>query len=331
MSIFLAYLRKRMAFFIWFFIGAVLFSGIFFLYQLPGEPLLYAVLLYGAMALAAMAIDFLRFCVRHQRLLKARKAITVVDTDLPETADLIEQDYQTLIHEVLDSKQKLARSAARERQEMIEYYTVWVHQIKTPIAAMQLLLQKEDNAQSRALASQLFSIEQYVAMVLAYLRLGSESSDYVLKRYALDKVVRKAVRKFAPLFIEKHLTLDLHPLKSRVLTDEKWLCFVLEQLLSNAVKYTPSGGTVTIEEETEDVLVIRDTGIGIAPEDLPRVCEKGYTGINGRTDQRASGIGLYLCRQTLGCLGHQMSVESAPGQGTRVRLNLHAREGRMND
>ena len=165
------------------------------------------------------------------------------------------------------------------------------------------------------------SVEQYVEMVLGYLRHESPSSDYVVRNYALDDIVRQAVRKFASQFIRRKLRLEYAPLNVSVITDEKWLLFVIEQVLSNALKYTRSG-SVSITLEAPKTLCIRDTGIGIAPEDLPCVFEKGFTGCNGRTDKRATGIGLYLCRRILEKLGHSITIASTPGAGTTVRIGL---------
>ena len=204
---------------------------------------------------------------------------------------------------------------------MTAYYTLWAHQIKTPIAAMRLTLQNEDTPTSRRLTAELGRIERYVEMVLAYLRLDADSTDYVLRESDLDPIVRGAVKKFSGEFIARRLALDLQPTGLRVLTDEKWLSFVLEQLISNALKYTPEG-RVSIFMEAPATLCIADTGIGIAPEDLPRIFEQGFTGCNGRGDKRASGLGLYLCRRVCRNLGHTIAVESEPGKGTTVRLDL---------
>ena len=106
-----------------------------------------------------------------------------------------------------------------------------------------------------------------------------------------------------------------------MITDDKWFCFVIEQLLSNALKYTRAG-TISIFFSQPKVLCLKDTGIGIAPQDLPRIFEKGYTGSNGRTDKRATGIGLYLCRRILAKLGHSITIVSTPGVGTTVRIGL---------
>ena len=136
--------------------------------------------------------------------------------------------------------------------------------------------------------------------------------------------MRSAVKKFSTQFIRRRINLVYEPLGKKVVTDEKWLSFVVEQVLSNALKYTPSG-TVGIYMEEPTTLCISDTGIGIAPEDLPRIFEKGYTGYNGRTDKKASGLGLYLCRRICNNLGHTISASSAAGEGTVIRICLAQR------
>jgi signal transduction histidine kinase len=161
-------------------------------------------------------------------------------------------------------------------------------------------------------------------MVLCYLRLGADSTDYVIRTCDLEGIVRECAHRYASQFIRKKLRFHCDCAGFRVLTDEKWLAFAVDQLLSNAIKYT-SSGEIYVSVETPATLAIRDTGIGIAPEDLPRVFEKGYTGLNGRSDKRATGIGLYLVKRVLDQLGHSISIESAPGEGTCVRVNLHTR------
>ena len=189
------------------------------------------------------------------------------------------------------------------------------------IAAARLLLQEDPGAVGTEVEVELLKIEQYVDMVLGYLRLDSESTDYVLRDTDLDGLLRQAVRKFARMFILKKITLDFRETGRTVLTDGKWLSFVVEQVLSNALKYTPAGGRIRIYGDGE-TLVIADSGIGIRPEDLPRVFEKGFTGYNGREDKKSTGIGLYLCRRVMDRLNHGISIVSRPGQGTLVRLDL---------
>lgn len=270
-------------------------------------------------------IDFFRYYNRHRELIKMQKVIKISVDALSMPRDQIEEDYQTLLQLVHEDKVKAVNDLENRKKDLMEYYTMWVHQIKTPIAAMQLLLQSEDTPKNREAAEELFRIEQYVKMALQYTRLDSETTDFLIQRYNLDDIVREAVRCYARLFIRKKISLNYQPLQVQVLTDEKWLEFVIEQVLSNAVKYTPKG-SVSIYMEGSSTLVIEDTGIGIRKEDLPRVCEKGYTGYNGHTDKRSTGIGLYLSKRILEKLSHTIEIESEMGVGTRVKIGLITKE-----
>ncbi len=299
--------------------GAI-FALVFALYDLPVQAVGYAALLCAALLAGYGVLGSLHYRAKHQKLQQAQNSIGITLDVLPPADSQLEQDYQQLLS-VLSAEKASAVLAADEAQtELVDYFTLWAHQIKTPIAAMSLLLQGERPPEPAEISEQLFQIEEYVGMVLSYLRLGSESSDLVLRAYELDDILRQAVRKYAKLFIRKKLALVYEPVGRTVVTDEKWLLFVVEQLLSNAIKYTPKGSVSLLVEGDE--LLIRDTGIGITPEDLPRVGEKGFTGYNGRTDKKATGIGLYLCRQVLQKLGHGFRIESAPGRGTTVAIGL---------
>ena len=206
---------------------------------------------------------------------------------------------------------------------MQRYYTLWAHQIKTPLAAMRLMISSADPAAFGPLEDQLFSVERYVELVLQYQRLESISGDLDFVRCSLDDLARQAVRQYAPVFIRKGLSVRVEGLQVEVLTDEKWAVFVIGQLLSNAVKYTQKGGvTLTLQPGSAATLVIRDTGVGIRPEDLPRLGERGFTGENGRRDKLASGLGLFLCREVLAKLGHGFAIESRPGEGTAVKVDF---------
>ena len=303
---------------------SLVFALVFSLYRLPVAAVGYALLLCLVPAAPLAAWDFVRFRRRHARLAALLSGGMVSPDDLPEPASQAEADDQVLIRALFADRTRLEEAAARGYREIVDYYTLWAHQIKTPIAAMRLILQSEDTPNPPELSEQLRRIEQYVEMVLCYLRLGSDATDYVIRSCDLDGIVRACARRYASQFIRKKLRFRCDCADVRVLTDEKWLSFAVDQLLSNAVKYTPSG-EIAAYVEAPATFVIRDTGIGIAPEDLPRVFEKGYTGLNGRADMRATGIGLYLVKRVLDRLGHAISLESVPGEGTTVRVNLDAR------
>ncbi len=305
---------------------AVIFAGVFALYHLEAEAVVYASILCVLAGSVFFAAGYVRFLRRKWLLRSLRPGIALSVSELPEPMGPIEAEYQELLWLVQTDRAALAGRYDRLAKEQEDYYAAWAHQIKTPIAAMGLVLQKEDTEAGRQLAAELLRVEQYVGMAMAYPRLARGASDYVVALRPLEPVIRQAVRRFAPLFIRKKIALELSPVDISVLTDEKWLCFVIEQLLDNALKYTPAGGTIRIFLEPEETLVIQDTGIGVAPEDLPRVWDKGYTGLNGRSDKRATGIGLYLCRQVLERLHHRAEMTSALGEGTAVRLFLAHKE-----
>ncbi len=321
-----SYLRRHHMGVVGFVLFALICCVVFDLYNLPVEAAAYAAALCAAVGAGLMTADFLRYRRRCLALLELRDRVTIDAGAQPAPADLVEALYQQCLTALRNHAALLESESDAARSELVEYYTLWAHQIKTPIAAMRLLLQ-EDGRENAALSAELFKIEQYVEMVLQYLRLGSMSSDLVLRRYSLDAIVRQAVRKYARLFILNKVALRYEPIDCTVLTDEKWLCFIVEQLLSNAVKYTPQGEVrVYLLPGAEATLVVEDTGIGIRPEDLPRVFERGFTGYNGRDDKKSTGIGLYLCRQIAARLGHTIAIESEAGRGTRVLLDLSSVE-----
>ncbi len=320
----LAYLKRQYKLLLLLAGAVCVFAAVFSLYALPVEAVAYAGALCLALGAILFAVGYVRFVRRHRTLcgLLRRAGETVLP--LPPASGLLEEDYQALLGAVCADRARLAAENGRRLQDMTDYYTLWAHQIKTPIAAAGLLLQ-EETPRTAEVEAELLKIEQYVEMVLSYLRLDSPATDYLLRACGLDGVVRQAVRKYARLFILKKIALDFRETGKTVLTDEKWLLFVVEQVLSNALKYTPAGGSIRIYGDG-DTLAVADSGIGIREEDLPRVFEQGFTGYNGREDKKSTGIGLYLCRRVMERLNHGISITSRPGQGTIVRLDLGREE-----
>lgn len=321
MKLFLQYLKQRHRIWIIGAVFCVIFAVSFLLYHLPIGAVIYPTLLCAVLGILIMVFDFLRVKREHEALISIRSMTDEIAGSLPKIDGIKDKDYQQILRLLSEEQNNYRTQTNKKYADMIDYYTVWAHQIKTPIASMRLHLQNEDSALARTLSSDLHRIEQYVEMVLTFLRLNSESTDYVIKEYDLDKIVKQAVRKFSSDFIGRKLSLVYEPLNTTVITDEKWLSFVIEQVLSNALKYTPAG-SITITLENEKTLRIRDTGIGIAPEDLPRIFENGYTGYNGRTDKKASGIGLYLCKRICINLGHTITARSIVDVGTIIDIDL---------
>lgn len=305
---------------------ALSFGAVFALYGIRMEAVWYPLLLSGAFGAVFFAAGFLKHKKKHEELQCidfARGVFPDILDALPEADSLTESDYQKMLVQMEKAFREERKKQEDARRDLEDYYAVWVHQIKAPIAVMKVILQQEDTQENRELASELFRVEQYAEMALSYIRLGEGASDLVIQEYDLDEIIRKAVRKYAGQFIRRKLRLVYEGTSKKVLTDEKWLSFIIEQLLSNAVKYTAKG-TVTITVDDRKQLVIADTGIGIAPEDLPRIFEKGYTGYNGRIDKKSTGIGLYLCRKAADMLGHRLMVRSEPGKGSRFIVDLES-------
>lgn len=324
MHFFLLYLKQRRRSLLIFLLFCAIFVCVFLLYHLPVGAVLYPAGLCALVGALLFFFDIRKTYQKHRTLLRLQKLSAAVMEDFPPCGTIDDADYQKIIGLLRDEQRETEHRMNGRYADMIDYYTIWAHQIKTPIASMRLNLQSEDTAFSRKISEDLFRIEQYVEMVLCYLRLDSGSTDYIIREYDLDSIIKQAVKKFAPQFIRRKIQLFYEPVHASVLTDEKWLLFVIEQVLSNALKYTESG-SITITLETPLTLCVRDTGIGIAPEDLPRIFEKGYTGYNGRNDKKASGIGLYICRRICKNLGHTITATSSLDSGTEIRLEL-ARE-----
>lgn len=309
------YQHRKTIFF--YFLFSIIFFVIFWLYGLPLDAVGYAFLICTFIGSIGALIDFWHFFKQHKTLVDLQKRVMLSIDELPEATNQSEEDYQKLIKVIHQDKIDLITQKDHDYEEMMEYYTLWAHQIKTPIAAMRLLLSDKEESECE---EELFKIEQYVEMVLTYLKVDHQGNDFQFEFVDIDSCIKQCIRKYAKLFIRKKLQLNYEARSLQVLTDEKWLCFVIEQLLSNAIKYTPSG-YVNIEAKDE-MLIIEDSGIGIQKEDLPRVFEKGFTGYNGRKDKKSSGIGLYLVKQVCNRLGHKISIESELGKYTRVMIDL---------
>ena len=320
-SVIRGYIKQNIKVIFLFIVFALVFGIVFSLYDLEIEAIYYSVMLCSFIGLIYICINFINYYKKHIQLYKLQNEISISLENLPSPKTLMEEDYTNLILTLNKEYKNYISKSDIAKSDMIDYYTMWVHQIKTPISAMKLLIQTSESEISSDLSSELFKIEQYVEMVLSYIRLGSNENDFVIKEYDLDNIIRQAIRKYAPLFIRKKISLDFQPTNYKVLTDEKWLVFVIEQLLSNAIKYT-NKGKISIYPLEDKKLVIEDTGIGISQEDIPRIFDKGFTGYNGRTDKKATGLGLYLCKNILDKLSHKISIESEVGVKTKVILDL---------
>ena len=320
MEILKSYLKKNIKVYILFVVFIFIFFIMFYLYNLPLEALIYTGSFCFLASLIASFLDFVNYKESYKKL-KFLEENILNDLDaLPKSLDIRIDYYHKIIEKLYEELEKLAQENRQKNTDMVDYYSMWVHQIKTPIAAMNFLLDNEEVDQ-KILQQELFKIERYVEMVLTYIRLDSISSDYVITKINLDEVVKDSVKKYATIFINKKIKLNYVSYETMVISDKKWLSFAFEQILGNSVKYSSNGGEITIET-CENKLIIEDNGMGIKEEDLPRIFEKGFTGFNGRYEKKSSGLGLYLCKKTLDKLGHHIEISSKVGEGTRIEITF---------
>lgn len=309
-----------------FFLKSYLYSRRFFLALL--------ILLLGFILLFAFVFDAYRSLLEYVALLLAFLSFLFIGADawtafksyrsqkLQASAQAqtpLEKLLQERVEE-LEYEQKNQLLVEQEKyNDLLDYYTLWVHQVKTPIAASSLLIgDLKDKEAKTQLEQELFKIESYVHLVLQYLRLESFHDDLVLKQENLADLVREVVKKYALFFIQQGLRLNLHDLDHTIVTDKKWFLVILEQVLSNSLKYTKEGSIEIYFHE--DRLYIKDTGLGIQNADLLRVFERGFSGYNGRLTQQSSGLGLYLSKKIADQLGHKIAIDSQVGQGTTVSI-----------
>lgn len=329
-----SFIRKKLKSILWYLFVITVFyvMTVIYEYEQACRNMQYAVVITLFFGVLFAVIDYFRYRKRCLELFQALEKEEERLHFLPESAELWENLYRQMLEDQEQEKRKQHTAFDQKKKDMADYYTMWTHQIKTPIAALRLLLQDADrsNDGNQKELEELFKIEQYAEMALYYARLESVSSDLLFKFCDIRSVVVRAVQKYSVLFLHSGLNFRLEEFELRAVTDEKWLSFVIEQILSNALKYTSWGGIAVYGSDADGnpkegrvfYLTIADTGIGIRKSDLPRIFERGFTGYNGRAGQKSTGIGLYLSQQILRGLSHTIRVESSLGKGTKVILGF---------
>lgn len=234
--------------------------------------------------------------------------------------------YQKL-SDVRDDNERLFNENKNLKSEMLNqkddlnaYFLMWLHQIKTPMTVSKLLLEKPDETTNTKLKMQLMYIEQYINMAMNYLKMIDHSTDMDITQVNLDDIIKNLLKKYSLLFIHNHISLEYQSNVTHVISDSQWLTILIEQILSNALKYTENGKIAIQYLEDKHALEIRDTGIGIRSEDIPKIFDRGYSGFNGRMNEKSSGLGLYLAKKISERLNIQIEVESKLSQGSIFRL-----------
>lgn len=232
-----------------------------------------------------------------------------------------EEKLKNQIQELEEANLNLRNDFLAKEKELQEYFLIWIHQIKTPITAGKLICDGDiENENVKNIKKELIYIEDYTNMALSYLKMANHNTDMDISLVNLDDIIKPLIKKYAILFISNNIKLEYEKLNVKVITDSKWCMVVIEQLLSNAIKYTKNGIVSITFNEKENYLEIKDNGIGIKESDLPKIFDKGYSGFNGRQNQKSTGIGLFLVKQILDKLGQNVKLESKLGEGTSVKV-----------
>ncbi|WP_174721267.1 sensor histidine kinase [Streptococcus periodonticum] len=283
-----------------------------YLFEDERTVLQYVIILLLLTSLIGLILDFVKQYqnFRHAVLYGESDAYTPLEALLTSRIRTLEKD-----------KKELKIQHQEKQSDLLDYYTLWVHQIKTPIAASKLLVQDlQEQTFKNQLEQELFKIDSYTNLVLQYLRLESFHDDLVVEKENIEDLVKEVVKKYALFFIQQGLSLNLHDLNHTVITDKKWFLVILEQVLSNSLKYTKQGSIEIFFQE--DTLYMKDTGLGIQNSDLLRVFERGFSGYNGRLTHQSSGLGLYLSKKIADELGHELHLQSVVGEGTTVMITF---------
>lgn len=302
---------------------AILFVFVY-LYRIPIEVILYPFILTIVFVLMVLLFDYIKYKEKVNKIIQICNDVSSCYSVKINDKNIFDEYYLDIINELLKENRKQVSQIQKKVSDINDYFSIWVHQIKTPIASMKL---KIDNEQMDLLqlASDLNRIDHYVDLVLSFLKFDEEKIDLYFRKTDVDRIMRESLKKFSNDFIIKKIRLDYKLSKREVLTDEKWLSFVFDQLLSNALKYTDKG-TISIYYDGDSCLCIKDSGIGIALADMERLFEKGFTGYNGRQYKKASGIGLYMCKRMCDKLNIAISIESIVNEYTLVKLKFLSNE-----
>ncbi|WP_414053071.1 sensor histidine kinase [Macrococcus animalis] len=208
------------------------------------------------------------------------------------------------------------------QSEVESYFLMWVHQIKTPITASKLLLEEPDDYVVDNVRNEILQIDNYTNLALNYLKLMNQKTDMVFMEVSVDELIRPLIKRYAIQFIHHQTKLHYEKSEAVILTDAKWSSIMIEQILNNALKYARGKDVWIAYDETTKTLSIRDNGMGINASDLPKIFDQGFSGYNGRLNEKSSGIGLYIVRTIAKRLGHKVNVTSTLNEGSNFTIQF---------
>lgn len=311
------------------FLTALIIAMFLFAIQVNEQVILIVELLVGGLTLACLVVEYLRRYTFYKHLditldgLDKKYLLTeVIEEPLFMDGKILYDTLRTVDKSMADNVNTYRLSQA----EYKDYIELWVHEIKTPLAAAKLIISNNPSDATENLLEEVEKIEGFVDQALYYARSTNPEKDYTIKELNLQSIVSKVIRKHSKVFIYHKIKLQLDDLDVMVYSDVKWLEFILEQIISNALKYTPQDRGILhvyVSKDTNAIsLHLQDNGIGIDDSDLSRIFDKGFTGRNGRANEKATGMGLYLCKTLCDKLYLDIQAESQSLLGTTITLTF---------
>ena len=274
----------------------LLFALIFFLFTLPFSA-------FGLALGIVLLVISIHWWIKYLGFKK--------DESLKETIDNLENELTEVKNQQVEY-----------RNDVESYFLTWVHQIKTPITASQLLLERNEENVVNRVRQEIVQIDNYTSLALSYLKLLNEESDMTISEVEMNELIRPLIMKYRIQFIEQHTRIHYEKCEDKVLTDAQWASIMIEQILNNALKYA-RGKDIWIEfDASEQSLIIKDNGVGISKADIPKIFDKGYSGYNGRLNEESSGIGLFIVKHISNHLNHEVDVDSKLNEGTTFKIHF---------
>lgn len=322
---FLKTLRPQIALFV---LHSMIFGVVYFLTNQESRIFWTAFQITFALFMLSIAIQAYFY------MKKVERAKRIEQEHEKQTApnEFISQLYEANYFALIDQMRSKKRKDMEKQSDLMDYFSLWIHQIKTPVSAMSLILQsqKEKTAAHKKLEQELIYLNDYIHLALNYLKLEETGKEIEIESVDVDNILKTVVKKYAILFIYNKIKLDFEPTGLVVQSDRKWIEVLIEQLLSNSLKYTKQG-TIRLYSRGGQQLIIEDTGSGISPSDLPKIFEKGYTGLNGRLHEKSTGIGLFISRKITHRLNISLNIESELNVGTKAIIDFSSEDAVLFD
>ena len=242
------------------------------------------------------------------------------------------QESECLLSVLKKAEVSMSENVAKYRrssEEYRDYIETWVHEIKIPISASRMIIENhgDDTVSESGIAGELDRLEGYVEQVLFYARSSNVEKDFFIREVDLEEIIKGIISGRRKTLIPMHASIDMGKLQGdkKVLSDGKWLAFIIGQIVDNSIKYASPDRNLKLsfyltEEDGKQILNLEDNGVGMKAAEIPRAFEKGFTGTNGRTGRASTGIGLYLCRKLCLRLEHEIAIEAKEGEGTKIKI-----------